>query len=560
MKTTFKYDHYYLYEELSANLKYFADQYPSYTKLESICTNDEHREVWAFTLTKDIEIAASKPAFYVDGNHHAGEVTGSMACMHTLDYLLSNLEDEKVAHLLQQFTFYFIPRISPSGAEAYLTTDAKLRSVNRMYPYNTIKEGHYPCDIDNDGSIRKMRIKTPMGAWKISHLDPRLMERRKPSDLGEDFYHVFDEGRVYGYDGLMIKEGPCKWGLDFNRNYPFGWFTEYRQPGAGKYPLSNPENKAVADFVINHPNIGSALTMHTTGGMIIYPPGTKPAKQAHPKDMMMYRQIGEIATAEMGYPCMNIFDTFLWDQVNYSSGAFDDWMYHTQGIPTYTVELWNLHQRAGVEEVWPIKVDKTDEVIHQDEYKVLKWIDENLESGAYKPWTKVEHPDLKEVEIGGIDVKFIHQNCPNQFLLQEVEKTTRFTLLHALVLPKAVIETTDVLKLAENLYKVSITLANHSYLPTYCCEEARLIEVAKPIEITVLSDVEFISGQKTTQIKGLNGFGYMNTNYGYESIESSFTESQMACVSYIIKTEQDSFDLLVNSEKAGQFNFKIKLK
>lgn len=50
-------------------------------------------------------------------------------------------------------------------------------------------------------------------------------------------------------------------GLDFNRNYPFGWFHESRQAGAGAYPLSNPENKAVVDFVLAHHNIGAVATL-----------------------------------------------------------------------------------------------------------------------------------------------------------------------------------------------------------------------------------------------------------------------------------------------------------
>ena len=68
--------------------------------------------------------------------------------------------------------------------------------------------------------------------------------------------------------------------------------------------------------------LASVLTMHTTGGVLVYPPGTMPSKEASQEDMRMYKEIGVMATQEMHYPVVNIFDNFLQDTVNYSSGAF----------------------------------------------------------------------------------------------------------------------------------------------------------------------------------------------------------------------------------------------
>ena len=41
---------------------------------------------------------------------------------------------------------------------------------------------------------------------------------------------------------------------------------------------------------------------------------------------------------------------------------------------------------------------------------------------AFQPWTKLEHPQLGEVEIGGMDFKFTMQNCPPAYLQREVGK------------------------------------------------------------------------------------------------------------------------------------------
>ena len=263
----YPFDHYYLYEELTSCLKELAADHPRLMKLSSICTTREGREVWACEITNEQTGGAlTKPAYYVDGLHHAGEVTGSMAALHFVVTLLQGYgENETVTKLLDTSTVYVIPRISPDGAETYLATPEKLRSVNRPYPKEKRGPGLHAKDMDGDGVIRLMRVESPTGAWKECPEDPRIMMKRQPADFGGKYYDLYPEGYIEDFDGVNIFPAEEKWGLDFNRNYPLGWFPEARQPGAGKYPLSNPEIRAVADFVLSHPNICAAVTYHTSG-------------------------------------------------------------------------------------------------------------------------------------------------------------------------------------------------------------------------------------------------------------------------------------------------------
>ena len=86
MRLQFTYDHYYDYDEITDHLSKQAEQYPELMELSSAGVTVEGKQIWAVTLSDKSGLPASaKPAFYMDGNTHAGEVSGSMACMHMID-------------------------------------------------------------------------------------------------------------------------------------------------------------------------------------------------------------------------------------------------------------------------------------------------------------------------------------------------------------------------------------------------------------------------------------------------------------------------------------------
>lgn len=490
---TCTYDHYYTYEELTQALKGLAEKHPKLSKLISIGVSPEGRHQWLMQITDESTgPAESKPAYYIDGNHHAGEVTGSMVALHTIDHLLSESENPEVASLLKRYTFYILPRVSPDGSEVYLTTPDMLRSAPRMYPEPELQPGLIPQDLNGDGQILLMRVKNAHGEWKVSPQDARLMIKRRPDEEEGTFYRVFQEGILHEWQGGEPELAPAKWGLDLNRNYPCQWGVESKQAGAGVYPLSEPETRAVADFVLAHPNIGSASTLHTTGGVILRPPGIKPEKQAPKLDVAIFKAIGEMATEETGYPCINIYDEFFSDPNSFSSGAFDDWLYGHLGIPAYTIELWDLANRSGIKDIWPRK-DKTDKVLEEDNAKIMAWNDSALEGKGFVNWTPFQHPQLGEVEIGGFLTKTVVQNCPPAFLQQECEKTTRFMLRHAKTLPRVVADEVKAEKVDQQTWRVSVKLSNAGYLPTHLTQEAlnmkTIKEITAEIQATVVDGV-----------------------------------------------------------------------
>ncbi len=556
MNTTFKYDHYYKYEELKNNLEYFKENYPDLVTLKINMVSEEGRNQYAVTITNiKTGEATSKPALYIDGNIHAGEVTSTMCAMHTIDYLVTNYgKDEEVTKLLDTKTFYVIPRVSPDGAEKYLSTPYSLRSAPR--DYLTEKGGIKNEDLDNDGVIRIMRIKTPYGAWKID--ESGSMTLRSPSDIDGDFYDIYPEGILEEYDGIEnLKLKKADWGLDFNRNFPLGWFPDSRQPGAGKYPLSNPENKALVDFVLSHNNIGGAAIGHTSGGMILIPPGTRPEKSLPAIDKTCLNAIAKMGEEELGYAPMNIFDSFMSDQEHYDSGAFDDWCYQSQGIPAYTMEFWDVAKKAGTPRIWNGKPEDTLTALKRYN-AILTWVKQNAPQ-HYIDWKEIDHPTLGKVEIGGYNFKFTVQNPPENMLLTECQNDTKFNIRFAKALPSLKIESLEAEKITDGIYKVTTIVGNRGYLATNLTSEANKLKVSTPVKVTI-EGCELVSGKEVEEIGNLDGFSATNTGSFYDEITTIENAKAKKKISWIIKAkDKDNIKVSAYQEKAGKDTKSIEL-
>ncbi|MBQ9152851.1 MAG: zinc carboxypeptidase [Solobacterium sp.] len=537
METTFSYDHYWQYGELKSSFEFFAEKYPDLCSLESICVSEEGRDVLALTIT-NMKTGAPlfKPAFHIDGNHHAGEVTGSMTAIHAADYLITNYgKDDTVTKLLDHTTVYVIPRVSPDGAETYLTTPYTLRSVNRVH--DPKEGGVKEEDLDGDGVIRMMRIPTQYGAWKKDPKDPERMVMRDPGDDDGEFYDIYPEGVLEPFDGdENLKRKKPDWALDFNRNYPYGWFPEHRQEGAGKYPLSNPENKAMADWIIAHPNIFGVSTNHTSGGIILYPPGTRKPEMVSSDDINAFIQIAKMGEEELGYEPLNIFDSFIQDQANYDSGAFDDWCYQAQGLVAYTVELWDLAKRVGVPTIWNArKKEDASESIKRFN-AAMDWVKENAPE-YYSPWKEFDHPVFGKVELGGFNYKFTHQNPPQKFLPEVCEQMTRFMVRFAKSGPRLAVDSLTSEKVSDGVYKITAVIGNTGYLPTNVTDEAVKMGIAKPVEVCISCD-DVVSGKQKQEIGNLQGYSRTRTGvFFYGNISTGANALQKKKLEWIIKAE-----------------------
>jgi len=479
-------DRFLRYEELTALLRAWADEHPRLLELASIGSSHEGRDIWIATVTNaDTGPAAEKPAFLVEANIHAMEVTGSAAALHLIDRLLrGHGTDDRITRALDSRAFYVIPRLNPDGAELALAERPRfIRSSVRPYPRLDPEDGLQDEDIDGDGRILTMRLRDPNGAWKVHPEEPRLMIRRELDEGPEDgeFYRLLPEGTIRNWDGVTIKVAPPLEGLDLNRNFPSEWAPEGTQPGAGPFPTSEPEIRAFVQAIADRPNVCGHVAYHTFSGVHLRPYAGKPDDDLPTQDLRVYELLGEKGTELTGYPAVSVFHDFKYDPKSSITGSAHDWFYDYLGVFAWTTEFWSPQREAGIEEFGYI--DWIKEHSPEDDLKLLRWNDDVLEGRGYADWTPFQHPQLGPVEIGGWDVMYAWANVPTHLLEREIAPHAEWAVFQALCSPKLELQSFEVEALGQNTYLVRAVLWNTGWLPTNVSEKAMERKAVRPLEV-----------------------------------------------------------------------------
>jgi len=504
--------------------------------------------------------AAHKPAFWVDGNIHAAELTASTACLYYLHALERGYgSDAEVTRLLDTRAVYICPRINPDGAEWALADKPKfIRSSTRPYPFDEEPiEGLDLEDVDGDGRILSMRIADPNGGWKEHPADARLMIPRGPAEYGGRYWRIIPEGRVRNFDGVEIRMNKDKQGLDLNRNFPSGWRQEFEQVGAGPYPTSEPEVRAVVDFIARHPNIGAGVSFHTHSGVILRPFSTEPDDKMPAEDLWLYKLFGKKSTELTGYPNISIFHDFKYHPKQVITGGFD-WIYEHMGQFMWTVEIWAPVREAGVEGYHFIEWYR--EHPPEDDMKLLAWSDRELAGEGYVEWYPFDHPDLGPVELGGWNRLGVFRNPPAKYLEREVKRFPGWLTWQALTLPKLELLKTEVSALGSDVYRVRVAVHNTGFLPTYVTKRALERKIARGVvyEIALPKGAQLVSGRARVEGGQLEGRASKPSLQAFLP-NAEFTSDRGQCEWTVRATAGTSVRVTARHDRAGRVEVEIPL-
>jgi hypothetical protein len=502
--------HYHTYDEVNLFLEKWAAEYPEIVELYSVGKSFEGRDIWQITITnKKTGKDTDKPAMFIEGNRHSGEVTAAECALWIADHIIRGYgHDPALTELVDTKAIYVRVKNNPDGSMLYLNTAQSNRSTVR--PYDDDGDGLLdedpPEDLDGDGFILQVRKKVEpgKGTMIVDPDDPsgRLMKRATD---GKGDYIVSTEGVDNDGDGRTNEDGIG--GLDLHRNYPENWRPMpgrdltgrgWTQGGAGEYPLSEPETRAVFTFLLEHPNVSVVQTMDTSVPMLLHGPSTsRMSDSMFPEDMKIYQYFDEKGKAITGYP--NAGDTY-WDYANLGRGDRDmraraaemgfqvpaepqgrplfghspDFGYLYYGAVWYGDELWN----GG-------RLKDFDGDGRVTELETLRFIEE-LGGRYFKPWTKAHHPVLGEVEIGGLNPKFWRQNPPVELLEEWVRKEGMFNLLLAQSLPQVKVLSVGMkpVRKEADTYEIVAIFTNEGFLPT-ALKMADRVKIVRPDAVSV---------------------------------------------------------------------------
>ena len=481
MPTRVRFDRFYTYADLTETLDAWVSEFPGLCRIESIGKSYEGREIPLVTVTNfETGRAEEKPAVLVHAQIHAMEFTGTTAALSLLDRLLHGYgEDERVTPALDTRAFYVVPRVNPDGADAGLTDGRWRRSSVRPYPRDEPQDGLHREDVDGDGRVLMMRQRDPNGAWKPHPEDPRLLVARGPDDLDGEFFRVFPEGSIQNWDGVTVPIAPALEGLDLNRNWPAEWAPEGEQRGAGPYPGSEPETRALIQAIVDRPNITSYIGYHTFSGVHLRPYSGRSDDDYPTTDLRAFKLMGEEATRLTGYPAISIFHDFKYDPKQVIKGGDIDWVYDFLGAFAWVTEFWSPQRAAGLSDYHFI--DWIRDHSPEDELALVKLADELGE--GYVDWYPFEHPQLGPVELGGWNLVYFWFNPPLSRLEAEVRPHADFALFLALVSPRLEVRSFESEAVGDGAFRLRLVLENSGWLPTNVTQKALERKAVRPIEV-----------------------------------------------------------------------------
>lgn len=499
-------------------LKKIAKAYPNLARLESIGKSFEGRDLWCIAISDYSKgDATKKPGMYIDGNIHSNETQGSEFAMYTAWYLTESFSDNGfIRELLADKIFYIVPTINPDARDNFFKKPNNPNSPRSgALPVDNDMDGLMDedgyDDLDSDGNIVQMRRKNLNGRFKADPANPNRMIAAGPDEKGG--YELLGlEGIDNDGDGQVNEDG-AQFEYDPNRDWGWNWQPNNIQNGAYKYPFSLPENRAVMEFVMKHPNIAAGQSFHNAGGMILRGPGAaEDVNTYNAADVQVYDVLGKKGEEIIpGYKYLVVYK----DLYSVFGGELD-WFYGGRGIYTFSNELWTPYQMYNS--------DATRSFDDETTFKFDRYL---LFKDAFVEWHPYNHPQYGKIEIGGFKKNFTRMH-PGFLLESDAHRNMAFTVYHAYHTPKLQIDTIMEKDLGDGLKEITAIISNQRLMPTHSSQDLKY-KIERPDYISLTgakviagmtvdnrnpaAAVEQKTGPQTIEVSNIPGLGEVTVRW-----------------------------------------------
>jgi hypothetical protein len=474
------------FKTMSQKIEALKSEYPEICSVRSLVKTEGGKEIWVVTIgtgNKD-----SKPGVAVLGGIEGSHVLGKELAAGFASLLLKESVTAEIKALLEKVTFYIFPDVSPDATEQYFSDIKYERIINSRSTDDDrdflFDEDPYE-DLNKDGLITMIRVSDPAGKYTESDEDKRVIVAADLSKGQNGKYLLFSEGIDNDKDGSFNEDGAG--GVCFNRNFSFNY--EEFGLNTGLHPLSEPETKAVADFLFDRFNIYAVFAFGPQDNL------GQPLKASdHPENE---KRITSIMKSD---ETINKLVSDKYHEITGAKGApltktaagnFMDWAYFHYGRYCFSTPAW-----------WfPVEKGKNAEAAF------LKFAEKNKIKDVFKPWSEISHPDFqgKKTETGGIK-PFAMLNPPADTLNDLITKNFKFITTITEMHPELEfldIKTEDT---GENIFRITLKLHNKGIFST-CAEIGRKNMWTRIMRISLEPQTgqSLLSGLKVQRVDALDG-------------------------------------------------------
>jgi hypothetical protein len=478
--------HYHDYNSMLKEVQALPVEYQQLCTVRSLVKTAGGKEIMVISIgsgNKD-----SKPGIAVFGGVEGPHILGRELALGFASALLRDATSGETKELLDKVTFYVIPDVSPDASEQFFS-DLKYertgneRSVDDDRDFVSDEDGNE--DLNNDGLITLIRVKDPSGKFIKCVEDERVMAEADISKGQTGNYLVYSEGIDNDKDGSFNEDGPG--GVDFNRNFTFNYESFGHQ--CGMYPVSEPESRAVADFLFDKFNIYSVF-MFGPQDNLGQPSRSSdsPEKSGIIKSVMKEDEALNKLVSDKYHEITGVTGAPVSEN---TAGNFMEWAYFHYGRYSFSTPAWWFGAEKG----------------KSAGAAFLKYAEKNKIADVFVPWVQVDHPDFpgKITEVGGIK-PFTMINPPADSLEILINKNYKFIRSVAAMHPE--LEFLDVRSenAGEGIYRISLKLHNKGIFAT-CAKigEENIYTRIMRISAEPMNGQKILSGQKTQKVDRLDG-------------------------------------------------------
>ncbi len=485
--------------EQANRLNALVKAYPQTASLKSLTKTNGGKDIWLLTIgTGKTE---SKPAIAVIGGVEGNHLLGAELAIGFAEQLLKASATDSIKNLLSRTTYYVFPNMSPDAMDQYFS---KLRNgrIGNATVTDDDRDGKTDedgwDDLDGDGKITFLRIESVTGDYKLHPDDARVLIKADISKGEKGKYKLLTEGIDNDKDGQFNEDG--EGGIAFNKNLTYNHKTF--APGAGDYPASEKETRAMLDFLYDAFNVYVVVSFGSNNNLsnpIPYNPQAAAQRivagllEPDAKVNGMVSDLYNKVTGTKDAPRNNTTggDVLSWGYFHYGRYSFS-----TPGwwVPKTRPDTTKKEKAFTVEDVTA---------------NYLRWASQQGINNTFTQWKTIQHPDFpgQKVEVGGID-PYVMMNPPYKMVEPVVKKHTDFLVKLASHQPEIDVINLKTEKLANGLTRVSLDVVNKGGMSTHSKLGERSYFIKKiKVAVQTSGKQEVVGGRKIHLLNSIDANG-----------------------------------------------------